>query len=210
MPASHLRPPTPEELKAIKSMESAAPGLGADLANLGCVTMPLFLLGVIICRIFGLLRGQEYWLMLGCLVVGLIFMLRMKATMRKLHPKTKETLATPMVEETTFEITAAIKVEELEDEGSTYYLKLREGGVLFLSGQYLYDVEEDKKFPCTELRTTRSTASHRSLLDLHCAGAYLPPQATLPAFTLEQLESGSVPEDGDILQTPFESLLPNS
>jgi hypothetical protein len=42
---------------------------------------------------------------------------------------------------TTYEATDALRVEEFEDEGSQYYLKLADGRVLFLAGQYLYEYE---------------------------------------------------------------------
>jgi hypothetical protein len=41
------------------------------------------------------------------------------------------------VDETRFEIVDAIEVAEEEDEGRRFYLRLSDGRVLFLSGQYL-------------------------------------------------------------------------
>ena len=47
-------------------------------------------------------------------------------------------------------------MEELEDEGVSYFLELDDGAVLFLSGQYLD--EDESPFPCTEFIVRRLPA----------------------------------------------------
>ncbi|MGZ5545108.1 MAG: hypothetical protein ACXWIU_10570, partial [Limisphaerales bacterium] len=56
-----------------------------------------------------------------------------------------------------YEAMRAFQVEEFEDEGSQYFIQLKDGSTLFLCGQYLYDYEpvegslkQSRKFPCTE------------------------------------------------------------
>lgn len=113
------------------------------------------------------------------------------------------------VEETTYEITEAIKIEEFEDEGSNYYLKLSDGGVLFLSGQYLYDVEDNHNFPSSCVKIVRTSAT-KTLLNIECFGNYIAPTAILPPFSKKRIETGNIPSDGDILSTPFETLIPKA
>jgi hypothetical protein len=105
----------------------------------------------------------------------------------------------------TFDVADAIRVEEREDEGSSFYLKLADGRVLFLSGQYLYEPEEDGSFPSTRVRVTRAPRSGL-LFDLECLGTPLKTSSTRPPFTASEHGSGAVPADGAILQTDFESL----
>ncbi len=98
----------------------------------------------------------------------------------------------------------AIRVEEAEDEGSQYYLKLGDGRVAFLAGQYLYELEEDGAFPCRVVTVTR--APHSSVvLDAACTGEALAPSATRPPFSEEEYRRGT-PADGALLEADFASL----
>ncbi len=103
------------------------------------------------------------------------------------------------------ELVDAIKVEEFEDEGSNYYLKLNDGQVMFLSGQYLYEPEARGTFPTTRIAMTFAPLS-RALLDLRCEGTPFAPSATLPPFGVARLKSGSVPGNGDLVAVDFEAL----
>ena len=104
-----------------------------------------------------------------------------------------------------FDVVDAIRVGELEDNGYSFYLRLANGEVLFLSGQYLYEPTDNKEFPSSKLEIVYSPVS-RFVLSLECAGNYVVPLSELPAPTLEELESGEVPDDGAILDVDFERL----
>ncbi len=51
------------------------------------------------------------------------------------------------------------------------------------------------------------TSVKKTVLDIECSGDYVPPSAVLPPFSKERLKTGDLPNDGDILSTPFETLL---
>jgi membrane protein implicated in regulation of membrane protease activity len=102
-------------------------------------------------------------------------------------------------------VTDAVNVEELEDEGSSYYLRLDDGRVLFLSGQYLYDVEEEGRFPSAVVSVVRAPAT-RIVFDVTCEGAPIQPSSRRPPFTDAEYEGGRVPEDGAVLNVDFATL----
>ncbi len=110
-----------------------------------------------------------------------------------------------VVDETQFEIVDAIEVSEEEDEGRHFYLRLADGRVLFLSGQYLYEPVASRRFPATRLTVVR--APHSGLvLTLRSEGEFLAPSAVRPPFSEREHARGRVPEDGDVLETDFDRL----
>ncbi len=101
----------------------------------------------------------------------------------------------------------AFQVEEFEDEGCQYFLELKNGSVLFLCGQYLYDYEpadgkweakRPRKFPCTEFTVLRDKRSG-FILDVVCGGKVIEPEFEAPHFTVEDYESEAAPVDGEII-----------
>ena len=121
------------------------------------------------------------------------------------HEAYRRDLAQGVAEVQTFRVRECYRLAELEDEGSSYYLHLEDGSVLFLSGQYLYEPEEKKQFPCTEFDIVRAPDS-RVLLGLVCRGLYLPPIKRLRAFSLAELRDGQAPEDGEIVRLQWEEV----
>lgn len=109
------------------------------------------------------------------------------------------------VDETQFEVVDAIEVAEEEDEGRHFYLRLADGRVLFLSGQYLYDDVASKRFPAARVTVTRAPVSG-IVLSMRAEGAYVAPSAVRPSFTERERARGRVPDDGDILETDFDRL----
>jgi hypothetical protein len=115
----------------------------------------------------------------------------------------------------TFDVVDALRVEELEDEGSAYYLKLADGRVLFLQGQYLYEYEardEDEdgnpapaRFPADRF-TVERTAGSGLVLGITNFGRLIPVSGVLPPFSLDERGGDAVPNDGDILTIDFDSL----
>lgn len=116
---------------------------------------------------------------------------------------------------TTYDVVDALRVQELEDEGSSYYLKLADGRVLFLQGQYLYEYEgaepdgeskaEPARFPARRF-TIERTAESGLVMGLRDFGALVSISGTLKPFTLEDHENDRVPQDGEVLQIDFDTL----
>lgn len=109
---------------------------------------------------------------------------------------------------TEFHATRAFQVEEFRDEGSNYFLELRNGTVLFLSGHYFHEHEplefdgrivQQREFPCTEFVVRRRDDG--SGADIQCRGRVLEPEVVTPPFPEEDVRNGSLPKDGDIIST---------
>jgi hypothetical protein len=94
-------------------------------------------------------------------------------------------------------------VDEFEDEGLSYLLELESGGVLFLSGQYLYgyDARTDRAraFPSTEF-TLRVHKEKGHVVDIVCGGTLLEPELVATPFHDVDLKDGKAPEDGEIIR----------
>ena len=105
------------------------------------------------------------------------------------------------------EATRAFQVEEFEDEGCQYFIELKNGSVLYLCGQYLYDYEpmdgrsdgkQARKFPCTAFTVLRDRR-HGWIVDVVCGGAVIEPEGEAPPLTKADFDSGRAPTDGDII-----------
>jgi hypothetical protein len=99
----------------------------------------------------------------------------------------------------------AVRVEEAEDEGTGFFVKLTDGRILFLVGQYLYEREEDKAFPCDRFQYT-TTPHSRWFLDFECMGQYFPPSYSRRAFPRSEWKRGNVPRDGELFVGDFDAL----
>ena len=109
------------------------------------------------------------------------------------------------VDESNFSIAEAIQVSETEDEGLHFFLRLADGAVLFLSGQYLYAPVAAQRFPSAQVTIVRAAASG-TVLRFTPSGAYIAPSTTRPAFTDREHARGRVPEDGDVVNVDFDRL----
>ena len=98
----------------------------------------------------------------------------------------------------------AIKREDPEDFGVSFYLDTEDGRALYLQGQYL-DILEYEQFPNTEFELIR-TKNTKELIDFKVKGKYFEPERTLEPFTKDDYGKGVVPEDGDILDIEFEKI----
>ncbi len=90
-----------------------------------------------------------------------------------------------------------------DDEGPNYFLELEDGGVLFLTGFYLYrlrpSVESTGTFPCTEFTLQRDKVKGQ-VVDIVCAGVPLPPVViSAPLYDVD-FKPGAVPADGEIIR----------
>lgn len=111
-----------------------------------------------------------------------------------------------LLDQQDFQAIRAFTIEEYEDEGTHYMIELRDGSVLYLSGQYLYDYEpidddpdlnQPRGFPCTDFTIKR----HREegyVVEIVRRGEVLEPECRAPSFDWKDLKNGTVPEDGQI------------
>lgn len=111
------------------------------------------------------------------------------------------------IETSAFSAMRAFGVEEFEDEGLSYYLELDDGRVLFLNGQYLYDVEpmtddpeyhQKRRFPCSRFTILRHKTEGYAV-DIQCHGTVIEPEFIASPFRDQDWREGSVPEDGEII-----------
>jgi hypothetical protein len=199
---------TPEE-RASMEAEVKALGGGFTLFQTAFVVfMILALAGIAVVALFDL---DRLW---GRSIAGLVaayFALRVYFRMRRslggspFAALLRQDLAEGLADESSFDVVDAIQRAELEDEGAHFYLKLADGRAVYLSGQYLEEPAAERRFPSSRVVIVHAARSGL-LLRLECTGPYVPPSATLPAFTLEELDRDDAPQNGDLLEIDFESL----
>jgi hypothetical protein len=110
-----------------------------------------------------------------------------------------------------FRAERAFRVDEFDEEGPHYFLELEDGGILHLSGKYLYEYEpiegSPRHFPCTEF-TLRSHADAGYVVDLICDGLIIEPEVEAPAYSAKDFAQHRIPEDQTILRDiSFDQLL---
>ena len=97
----------------------------------------------------------------------------------------------------------AFRVEQCNGEGPHYFLELEDGGILHLSGNYLYDYEPGegapRHFPCTHF-TVRRHADLGHAVDIVCGGLIIEPEVEAPPYSAWDFAHGLVPRDGQILR----------
>jgi hypothetical protein len=165
------RPLTADERRILERLRSSKPqggaGFGAFLAFL--VTTGLLLI-----------VSPASWqvgvrslipVAAGLLAAGFVFRRLQRSRWRtEWLAKLERDLAAGVALVTTARVTDAVRVEEAEDEGSSYYLELDDKRVLFLSGQYLYEPEEERRFPNTLVTVVRAPAAG-IVFDVRCDGS---------------------------------------
>jgi hypothetical protein len=99
----------------------------------------------------------------------------------------------------------AIKVEEAEDEGSTYFLKMEDGSTLAMGGQYLYPYER-RGFPWTMFEI-RQAAHSGIFFGLSRVGERLKPSMLRGALPLRDVrEWGLLSGRWKSMDVPFEEV----
>jgi hypothetical protein len=97
-----------------------------------------------------------------------------------------------------FIATRAFQIEEFEHEGSSYFLELSDGRVLFMTGQYLYDYEDEpRRFPNRHFLVSRYRFDH-SVERLKCSAEVLEVDGIAPPYFGDDYAE-NVPQDGAIL-----------
>jgi hypothetical protein len=105
-----------------------------------------------------------------------------------------------------YHATRAFQVKEFSNEGSHYFVELRDGSVLYMNGHYLREYEplefddriaHEREFPCTEFTVRRRTDG--TAVDVQCRGRVFEPETVTPPFAEEDILEKTVPKDGDII-----------
>lgn len=123
-----------------------------------------------------------------------------------------------LVEETPFRVLRAFGIEDYNDEGPHYFLKLDDGRTIYFVGQYLYDYEpiddetdwkQPRQFPCTEFTLVRHRKTGE-ILGMRFGGTALEPELVIhveePFLVLRRL-LGHTPKDGELVSLlDYESL----
>jgi ribosomal protein S18 acetylase RimI-like enzyme len=108
---------------------------------------------------------------------------------------------------TSYRARRAFQVAEFEDEGSSYFIELENGAVLYLCGQYLYEYEptdddpelkQGRRFPCAEF-TIRRRRQKGFIVDILCGGMVIEPQILAPPFSEADFQNDKAPEDGEVI-----------
>ncbi len=99
----------------------------------------------------------------------------------------------------------AIRVDEAEDEGTGFFLRLSDGRILFLCGQHFYELENQRRFPSDRFEFAVAPTS-KWPLGFECSGNYLPPSYSRPPFSSKDMKRGLTPGDGDLFTGDFDAL----
>ena len=156
-------------------------------------------------RVLGFLSPHFPILFVIIIVAWLVYGIRSYRNLRRGFSLTpyQNDLAGGVAEVTRFHATKAIRFEEWEDGGGGYFIHLKDGHTLFLRGQYLFDLEENRKFPCSEFEVARGPNSG-AIVNLVCCGAYFPSQKLAAPFMQPSLKM--VPTDGEVIEVPWEKI----
>jgi hypothetical protein len=203
-----LRPATAEERRALERLEGSSVGwsvLGAAwfAVSIAIAGLGLFFLGT---------KSRPVAQAFFVFAVGVASAV-MSVYLRRLFARSAASAraaaasdaGAAQVDESTFAIVDAIQVPETEDEGLHFFLRLVDGRVLFLSGQYLYEAVEEGRFPSSRVTVVRAPSSE-IVLDFTPTGDYLAPTTVRAPFSDDELARDRVPGDGAILRVAFDTL----
>jgi hypothetical protein len=200
------RPLTPEERRILERMRTSRPQGGARFAAL--LSFIVTLGGLLILSPASWLVGvRSLAPVVIALAVAALVHRRMQRSTRELEWQARiaRDLEAGVMRVVTYRVLEALSVEEVEDEGSSYYLRLDDGRVAFLSGQYLYEPEEAGTFPSTVVTVAR-TPHTDVVFDLRAEGTPLGRAPRLPPFTQLEYDGDRVPADGALVDVDFAAL----
>lgn len=202
-PSIATRPLTEEERA---DLADSATGQGAGAS--GCAVIlalaggPVIgLLGAALVGVFleglGLTRLGPLLLLAGAaggLALGARSLAATRARDRAMRQVFQHDLDAGEAQVTTYAATAALRLEEFEDEGPGYFFDVGEGKLLFLQSPRLGDLEQEEGFPGREIDVAR-TAHSGMVLDVRTRGEKL----TAEAAPATLLDVGCLPTDGEVL-----------
>jgi len=173
-----LRPLLPEERKTLESCANSS-RFNATSAFMAFL-FPFFIVFVAIACFAAVLaalhviekstaRSFENTGALMGIAVGMWVVRKSLFASRKALQPYKLDLEEGIAESFTCHALGAVEVEEFEDEGPAFFIDVGEPRLLFLQGQYLYDLVEDGKFPCSDFEVVRAPQSGLNL-GLQCLG----------------------------------------
>jgi hypothetical protein len=105
----------------------------------------------------------------------------------------------------TFESNNAALVEDFEDSGKGLFLDIGNERTLFLVGQYLDELIDQRKLPCKKFEIAYSPRA-KITVSVNCLGAYFVPSLTL-VLQKGDIMSRKIPDDGEILNVGFLDLI---
>jgi hypothetical protein len=223
------RPPTAEEKTILECLAQAGPYAKRvrerilDLCSIWLIAL-LFALfvGVPMAMYF---KGYRALIIVTSflfgIALGMMFKYRQKEKL-SLHGDPRQPiyildLKADRVEVVRCKAVNAIELEEIEDEGSTFFLDLGDGDILFLQGRYLYDLvwsedlgkededldelEKKGKFPNREFNLVRALNSG-GVLRIECLGKRFSPFKRLDPEAFE----APLPKDGEIFKGTLSTL----
>jgi hypothetical protein len=213
--SQYRRVATAEERAALEfAWRTASPTVGC-LDSLGYHFMILFGLGVVglllglapatILKQFGVsISVLRLVMLLGFVAgftIGIVILRKERGSFRQRRASYRRDFEAGEVEILHCTATGALKVEEFEDEGPGFFLSVEDSKVLFLQGQYLFELDESRLFPSSVFEVVR--APHSGLvLGVNCLGDAILPARTRGPFTDDEY----VPENGELLSATFNSL----
>jgi hypothetical protein len=105
---------------------------------------------------------------------------------------------------TEYTVHEVVEVEEVEDEGFHFLLSTGENETLFLSGQYLYGLVEQHKFPSSQLRVFRHRTKGHAY-GIEPIGSAMKSWRCLSCANLESVNVNL--EDGQLVSKPLDALV---
>jgi hypothetical protein len=204
---------TPEERATLEAHAKPGPPAGW-LDSLGEHFMILF--GFAVAGLLlsvapaGLIKGLGFGISIVQLIlllgfvggfgVGIAVLRKGRAFFEQKRAAYRRDLTTPEVEVLHCTATDAVKVEEVEDEGPGFFLQVEDSQLLYLQGQYLYELEEKRLFPSSIFEITRARYSGL-VLGISCLGDPISPRTRGP-FTDDEY----IPAAGELLTARLNSL----
>jgi hypothetical protein len=214
---STFRPMTEEEVARLKSLATGAFYPPVWVAAFATGTIVWLLLGVAAAQV--LPRPSPHasmWYVMSplvaCIAGAYVYYRRREnaAYERKvaaLRTRYAADLQALQLEQWRVRVVDALQVEELEHEGSQFFLELEDGRVLFVISQdFLNGEGEPPFFPNRELLITRLPHAG-DIFEREYVGEYFPPSAERGYFRPEEHVNGSAPRDGQILPGPLSRYL---
>lgn len=211
---------TAEEKRILSNLASKKPENIVDKIIWGFITLGGSLLGGLftagifgmILQTFGVIKkgpspAIQFILVTGSVagfILGIVVLIKQRRISQNVYNAYSDDLKDNNVQVLHVTATGAVKVKEFEDEGPGFFLDVGDDKIMYLQGQYLYDVVEGLKFPNTEFELIKLPHG-KIILGVNCTGQFLKPLRILnPSVICRHKES--LVFDGDIFDGHLESI----